>query len=79
MKRSFLLLSILAAISVVAAEAPGAQAAFNQPGETVAVPQNFAFDSNSQEPVIQGEKFHFQVQLSKKNNAPERASSSCVA
>ncbi|KAF9987184.1 hypothetical protein BGZ75_000949 [Mortierella antarctica] len=68
MKRSFLFLSILAAISVVAAEAPGAQAAFNQPGENVAVPQNFAFDSNSQEPLIQGEKFHFQTEVSRLMN-----------
>jgi len=61
MKKTFFLLSILAAISVVAAEAPGAQAAFNQPGEKVAIPDNFAFDSNTQRPIIQGEKFEFQV------------------
>ena len=63
MRKSFLLLSIIAAISVVAAEAPAAQAAFNQPGEKVALPDNFAFDSQ-QPQIIQGEKFQFQVRLS---------------
>lgn len=63
MRKSFLLLSIIAAISVVAAEAPSAQAAFNQPGEKVALPDNFAFDSQ-QPQIIQGEKFQFQVRLS---------------
>lgn len=60
MRKSFLLLSIIAAISVVAAEAPAAQSAFNQPGEKVALPDNFAFDSQ-QPQIIQGEKFQFQV------------------
>lgn len=60
MRKSFLLLSIIAAISVVAAEAPAAQAAFNQPGEKVALPDNFAFDNQTPQ-IIQGEKFQFQV------------------
>ncbi|KAG0365162.1 Hsp90 protein-domain-containing protein [Gamsiella multidivaricata] len=69
MKKSFLLLSILAAISVVAAEAPGAQAAFNQPGEKVAIPDSFAFDGNaSEQPVIQGEKYQFQTEVSRLMN-----------
>ncbi|KAF9365877.1 hypothetical protein BGX34_007826 [Mortierella sp. NVP85] len=68
MKKTFFLLSILAAISVVAAEAPGAQAAFNQPGEKVAIPDNFAFDSNTQRPMIQGEKFEFQTEVSRLMN-----------
>ncbi|KAF9201332.1 hypothetical protein BGZ49_008410 [Haplosporangium sp. Z 27] len=69
MKKSFLLLSILAAISVVAAEAPNAQAAFNQPGEKVAIPDSFAFDSKSDSPiVIQGEKYQFQTEVSRLMN-----------
>ena len=60
MKKSFFLLSILAAISVVAAEAPAAQAAFGT-GDKVAVPDNFAFDASSSQTVLSGEKFHFQV------------------
>ncbi|KAG0273244.1 hypothetical protein BGZ95_010936 [Linnemannia exigua] len=67
MKKSFLLLSIIAAISVVAAEAPAAQAAFNQPGEKVALPDNFAFD-NQQPQIIQGEKFQFQTEVSRLMN-----------
>jgi hypothetical protein len=59
MKKSFFLLSILAAISVVAAE-PGAQAAFGA-GDKVALPDNFAFDASSSQTVLNGEKFHFQV------------------
>ncbi|KAF9360883.1 hypothetical protein BGX26_007300 [Mortierella sp. AD094] len=68
MKKSFLLLSILAAISVVAAEAPAAQAAFNQPGEKVAIPDSFAFDSNSQPRVLQGEKYQFQTEVARLMN-----------
>ncbi|KAF9116295.1 hypothetical protein BGX27_003603 [Mortierella sp. AM989] len=70
MKKSFLLLSILAAISVVAAETPAAQAAFNQPGEKVAIPDSFAFDSSSssQQRVIQGEKYQFQTEVSRLMN-----------
>ncbi|KAF9920158.1 hypothetical protein FBU30_010053 [Linnemannia zychae] len=67
MKKSFLLLSIIAAISVVAAEAPSAQAAFNQPGEKVALPDNFAFDGE-QPQIIQGEKFQFQTEVSRLMN-----------
>ncbi|KAF8936893.1 hypothetical protein BGZ47_009282 [Haplosporangium gracile] len=67
MRKSLLLLSIIAAISVVAAEAPAAQAAFNQPGEKVALPDNFAFDSQ-QPQVIQGEKFQFQTEVSRLMN-----------
>ncbi|KAG0216089.1 hypothetical protein BGX28_005984 [Mortierella sp. GBA30] len=67
MKRSFLLLSIIAAISVVAAEAPAAQIAFNQPSDNVAMPDNFAFESNSQ-PILQGEKFQFQTEVSRLMN-----------
>ncbi|KAG0074708.1 hypothetical protein BGZ90_010540 [Linnemannia elongata] len=67
MRKSFLLLSIIAAISVVAAEAPAAQAAFNQPGEKVALPDNFAFDSQ-QPQIIQGEKFQFQTEVSRLMN-----------
>lgn len=62
MKKSFFLLSILAAISVVAAEAPAAQAAFGASGDNVALPDNFAaFDASSSQTVLNGEKFHFQV------------------
>ncbi|KAG0006111.1 hypothetical protein BGZ79_008657 [Entomortierella chlamydospora] len=68
MKKSFLLLSILAAISVVAAEAPAAQAAFNTPGEKVAIPDSFAFDSNSQPRVLQGEKYQFQTEVARLMN-----------
>ncbi|KAF9436989.1 hypothetical protein BGZ76_002344 [Entomortierella beljakovae] len=69
MKKSFLFLSILAAISVVAAEAPAAQAAFNQPGENVAIPDSFAFDSSTEAPrVLQGEKYHFQTEVSRLMN-----------
>ncbi|KAF9130776.1 hypothetical protein BGW39_002686 [Mortierella sp. 14UC] len=67
MKKSFFLLSIIAAISVVAAEAPTAQAVFNQPGEKVALPDNFAFD-NQQPQIIQGEKFQFQTEVSRLMN-----------
>ncbi|KAF9537469.1 hypothetical protein EC957_008097 [Mortierella hygrophila] len=67
MRKSFLLLSIIAAISVVAAEAPAAQAAFNQPGEKVALPDNFAFDSQ-QPQIIQGEKYQFQTEVSRLMN-----------
>ncbi|GJJ74354.1 molecular chaperone HtpG [Entomortierella parvispora] len=66
MKKSFFLLSILAAISVVAAEAPAAQAAFGA-GDNIAVPDNFAFDSSSQ-PVLNGETFHFQTEVSRLMN-----------
>ncbi|KAF9586109.1 hypothetical protein BGW38_009560 [Lunasporangiospora selenospora] len=69
MKKSFLLLSILAAISVVAAEAPGAQAAFEKPSESVAAPENFAFDSApGQQAVLSGEKFEFQTEVSRLMN-----------
>ncbi|KAF8939036.1 Hsp90 protein-domain-containing protein [Dissophora ornata] len=71
MKKSFLLLSILAAISVVAAEAPAAQAAFNTPGESVVITDSFAFDSNAnsgQPPVLQAEKFQFQTEVSRLMN-----------
>lgn len=63
MKKSLFLLSIIAAISVVAAEAPAAQAAFQTP-EQVAIPDNFAssFESGSTgQTVLSGEKFQFQV------------------
>lgn len=63
MKKSLFLLSIIAAISVVAAEAPAAQAAFQTP-EQVAIPDNFAssFESGSTgQAVLSGEKFQFQV------------------
>ncbi|KAG0046962.1 hypothetical protein BGZ83_007892 [Gryganskiella cystojenkinii] len=67
MKKSFFLLSILAAISVVAAEAPAAQAAFGT-GDNVAVPDNFAFDASSSQTVLNGEKFHFQTEVSRLMN-----------
>lgn len=62
MRKSLFLLSIIAAISVVAAEAPAAQAAFQTP-EQVAIPDNFAssFESTTGQTVIPGEKFQFQV------------------
>ncbi|KAG0266001.1 hypothetical protein BG011_003651 [Mortierella polycephala] len=64
MKKTFFLLSILAAISVVAAEAPGAQAAFNQASENVAVPNNFVPNGSAEVP-IQGEKYQFQTEVSR--------------
>lgn len=62
MRKSLFLLSIIAAISVVAAEAPAAQAAFQTP-EQVAIPDNFAssFESTTGQTVLHGEKFQFQV------------------
>ncbi|KAG0299465.1 hypothetical protein BGZ98_010031 [Dissophora globulifera] len=70
MKKSLLLLSILAAISVVAAEAPGAQAAFGSSGESVVVPDSFAFtgEAGSELPILQGEKFQFQTEVSRLMN-----------
>ncbi|KAI1314520.1 hypothetical protein EDD11_002036 [Mortierella claussenii] len=70
MKKSLVLLSILAAISLVAAEAPAAQAAFNQPVESVDIPDSFAFDANSgaEVPVIHGEKYKFQTEVSRLMN-----------
>ncbi|KAF9429580.1 hypothetical protein BGZ94_010231 [Podila epigama] len=65
MRKSFLFLSILAAISVVAAEAP------QQAAEQVAVPDNFAssFGSDaSSQTVLQGEKFQFQTEVSRLMN-----------
>ncbi|KAG0343807.1 hypothetical protein BG004_004980 [Podila humilis] len=68
MRKSLFLLSIIAAISVVAAEAPAAQAAFSS--EQVAVPDNFAsFESTSSgQTVLQGEKFQFQTEVSRLMN-----------
>ncbi|KAF9180893.1 hypothetical protein BGZ51_009638 [Haplosporangium sp. Z 767] len=67
MKKSFFLLSILAAISIVAAEAPSAQAAFNQAGENVAIPDNFVSNGSAEVP-IQGEKYQFQTEVSRLMN-----------
>ncbi|KAG0030622.1 hypothetical protein BGZ81_002425 [Podila clonocystis] len=69
MRKSLFLLSIIAAISVVAAEAPAAQAAFQTP-EQVAIPDNFAssFDSTTGQAVLQGEKFQFQTEVSRLMN-----------
>ncbi|KAF9898485.1 hypothetical protein BX616_003962, partial [Lobosporangium transversale] len=62
MKKAFVFLGLLAAITLVAAEAPGAQAAFKKSGENVAIPENFAFDSK---PILQGEKHQFQTEVSR--------------
>ncbi|KAF9167132.1 hypothetical protein DFQ26_005744 [Actinomortierella ambigua] len=73
MKKSFLFLGIFAALSLVAAESPADTASkINSPVEKRVVPGSEGFTDNfayvNEQPVLQGEKYQFQTEVSRLMN-----------